>query len=366
MSAHIAISRRFIACCMALAAMTLSTVHGAKDSSGTNDQGEARRIEVIGKEYKFIPDHFSVEAGEKVAVVFKNEGQIAHDFRIKELDMATDPIQRGEEVGYTFTAPKEPGTLHFECTVAGHPEAGMVGTIEVTNRSSHHTPGEEAMVTVEGRVVLEGDQPAPYKRKLVSIWKQHCGMEGDVLKVQHVEVDEQSDGVADVLVWAEGTTGNRPAWRPPEKIVIDQEGCRFIPNAAVLRTGGEVKVLNSDPAVHNFFYQPKDDANPTRGNLMQPPEKGPLFVTFPNEGSYRYRCNVHPWMSGLLLVTDRHPYAVTDAEGRFTLQLPPGERELRVRHYSQEKATRTTLEVPASGLDKPVSIPLSFEEGEAY
>jgi hypothetical protein len=45
------------------------------------------------------------------------------------------------------------------------------------------------------------------------------------------------------------------------------------------------------------------------------------------------RCDLHPWMQGWLGVLD-HPYfAVTDAEGRFTLRdVPPGDYTLAVWH----------------------------------
>jgi len=106
----------------------------AGSSEGVADGGDdedVKTVHVEGKEYAFVPDHFTVKTGQSVEVVFENSGTITHDFHILELDLHSDPIQPGEQVRYTFEAPEEAGTLHFECKVRGHPMAGMKGTITV-------------------------------------------------------------------------------------------------------------------------------------------------------------------------------------------------------------------------------------------
>ena len=99
---------------------------GHDESSGVAD--DARRIEVTGSSFKFDPDDIRVEAGEDVAIVLTSK-DILHDFTIDELDahVAADPGKT--EVG-GFTADK-PGRYNYYCTVAGHRDAGMEGTLVV-------------------------------------------------------------------------------------------------------------------------------------------------------------------------------------------------------------------------------------------
>ncbi len=99
---------------------------GHDESSDVAD--DARRIEVTATSFEFDPDEIRVDAGEDVAIVLTSE-DILHDFTIDELD-AHVAADRGEtEVG-GLTA-DEPGRYTYYCTVTGHREAGMEGTLVV-------------------------------------------------------------------------------------------------------------------------------------------------------------------------------------------------------------------------------------------
>ena len=99
--------------------------------------------------------NLEVKAGEMVEVTLHNEGVLEHDFSIMEIPhtgdvMAEEPESGmehdmsnlsmepeihvaapvGESLSVAFT-PSTPGEYEFFCTVAGHKEAGMVGTLVV-------------------------------------------------------------------------------------------------------------------------------------------------------------------------------------------------------------------------------------------
>jgi plastocyanin len=88
----------------------------------------AREIELTGSSFAFDPDEIEVAAGEDVAIVLTST-DILHDFTIDELDthVAAD---KGETATGGLRA-DEPGRYTFYCTVAGHREAGMEGTLIV-------------------------------------------------------------------------------------------------------------------------------------------------------------------------------------------------------------------------------------------
>jgi cytochrome c oxidase subunit 2 len=88
----------------------------------------ARRIEVTARSYEFDPEEITVTAGEDVAIVLTSE-DLLHDFTIDELDahVAAD----ADETNEGGLRADEPGRYTFYCTVAGHRDAGMEGTVIV-------------------------------------------------------------------------------------------------------------------------------------------------------------------------------------------------------------------------------------------
>ncbi len=116
-----------------------------------------RRIEVgMGDDMRFTPSRIELRLGETVRFVFRNHGQLLHEFVLgtkQELDehaalmlkfpgmehdepyMAHVPPGRTGEIVWTFN---RAGSFEFACLIAGHYQAGMVGQVVVTpaaNRS---------------------------------------------------------------------------------------------------------------------------------------------------------------------------------------------------------------------------------------
>ncbi|HEX5391124.1 MAG TPA: cupredoxin family protein [Burkholderiaceae bacterium] len=115
------------------------------------EPGAARRTITIAMDddMRFKPDVIDVREGETVRLAIRNRGKLLHELVIgtqQELDdhaalmvkfpgmqhdepyMAhVDPGKRGEIV-WTFN---RPGEFKFACLIAGHYQAGMVGTVRV-------------------------------------------------------------------------------------------------------------------------------------------------------------------------------------------------------------------------------------------
>ncbi|MDY6789507.1 MAG: cupredoxin domain-containing protein [Candidatus Nanohaloarchaea archaeon] len=111
-----------------------STESKDSGSSGKFD----RVITVEGTEYSYSPSSIELEKGQKVKVVFKNVGSIAHDIKFGKAGIKTEVIQAGKTDTITFTAP-ETGTYSFWCTVPGHRSAGMEGEMHVHGEGEDHT-----------------------------------------------------------------------------------------------------------------------------------------------------------------------------------------------------------------------------------
>jgi plastocyanin len=112
---------------------------------GTEDEGaegpepsvpRPETVEVAMSEYEFSPSDPSVERG--TALTVTNEGRIAHNLTIER---GPDPTQRSERLAGTSTFGQrqseklrvdlKPGRYALVCTVPGHRQLGMVGTITV-------------------------------------------------------------------------------------------------------------------------------------------------------------------------------------------------------------------------------------------
>ena len=114
---------------------TSSNPPAAPDGGGHDDHGEsspavegARRIEVNATSFAFDPDEIEITAGEDVAIVLSSE-DILHDFTVDGLDVHV-AADRGETVEGGLRV-DEPGEYTYYCTIAGHREAGMAGTLIV-------------------------------------------------------------------------------------------------------------------------------------------------------------------------------------------------------------------------------------------
>jgi uncharacterized cupredoxin-like copper-binding protein len=87
-------------------------------------------VKLVAKEFAFEPKEIRVKAGQPVRLVLENKGVIEHDLVLDKLGVKTSPIQPGKTAEVTFT-PKAKGRYPIVCSVPGHKEAGMTGTLVV-------------------------------------------------------------------------------------------------------------------------------------------------------------------------------------------------------------------------------------------
>lgn len=88
----------------------------------------ARRIEVTATSFEFDPPEITVTAGEDIAIVLTS-GDLLHDFTIDELDAHVKADS--DETREGGLRADEPGRYTYYCSVAGHRDAGMEGTLVV-------------------------------------------------------------------------------------------------------------------------------------------------------------------------------------------------------------------------------------------
>jgi uncharacterized cupredoxin-like copper-binding protein len=88
----------------------------------------ATAVSVTGKEYKFTLSKKSVRHG-SVTFKFKNAGKLTHDFKIA--GKKTKLILKGKSAAPLIVKLKK-GSYKYVCTIPGHSDKGMKGTLRVT------------------------------------------------------------------------------------------------------------------------------------------------------------------------------------------------------------------------------------------
>jgi plastocyanin len=133
-------------------------------------------------------------------------------------------------------------------------------------------------------------------------------------------------------------------------VVLDQKGCRYTPHVIAVQQGGSVEFRNSDPTMHNVHTTPA--VNPSI-DVSQGPMGQPQVKQFNKpETMVPVRCNNHPWMNAFINVADTPFFAVSAADGSFTIAgLPPGNYTIAAVH---EKLGEQVLQItiPPKGTAK--------------
>lgn len=107
-----------------------ATATNSASSDTQTENANAMTITVEGSEMKFLPATVTLKIGKPVKLVFKNAGNMPHDFVIDELGVRTKRIGKGESETIEFT-PIKTGTFEYYCSVAIHRKLGMKGTVTV-------------------------------------------------------------------------------------------------------------------------------------------------------------------------------------------------------------------------------------------
>ena len=90
----------------------------------------ARQVAITARDVRFQPADVTVRAGEVVVVSFTNDDPIFHDWEVTGVANVDAGARPGQTQRIRFVL-DEPGRYRVECTVEGHANAGMTGTLTV-------------------------------------------------------------------------------------------------------------------------------------------------------------------------------------------------------------------------------------------
>jgi plastocyanin len=143
---------------------------------------------------------------------------------------------------------------------------------------------------------------------------------------------------------------------PTQHALMDQKDLKFQPHVLVVLKGTTVDFLNSDPVQHNVFWPEVGRNKKLAHNMGTWPQGVKKSFTFNDVGSVPLLCNVHPEMSGYIIVVPTPYFALTNREGQYEIKgVPPGKYTLTT--WSEEgKPVTQSIDVTSGNVTVNLSV----------
>lgn len=203
--------------------------------------------------------------------------------------------------------------------------------------------------TIEGKVVFRGEVKT---QKIIPT--KDVEVCGEPREEPLIEVGSDQ-GVANAVVYLVEVPKGK-AWPAQDKPpVLNNIKCRFEPDVQVIRVG-PLDVVNKDPVLHNThgYYGKR-----TAFNMALPNQGQDIPTELTKPGLVRVDCDAHGWMLGWIYVVDNPYYALTGADGKFSItDVPPGQYTL-VAWQSLTGPVQQAVTVEAG---KPTSLTIELKK----
>jgi len=194
--------------------------------------------------------------------------------------------------------------------------------------------------TVTGKVKFTGAKPTNPPIDMTE--EPKCKAKYTTTPTRETVVVNPNGTLANVFVYVKsGLPASAKYETPKTGVLIDQDGCHYRPHVLGIMVGQTLEIKNSDGILHNI--KAKGVKN-RPFNISQPTTMTSTRTFSAPEVMVPLECNVHGWMQAYLGVLPHPFYAITGADGSFTIKgLPPGTYTIEAWHekYGTQTATVT-------------------------
>jgi uncharacterized cupredoxin-like copper-binding protein len=261
----------------------------------------ASEVHLSVSEWSFSPKQLLLPTGKPVTLVLDNTGKLEHDVTIPALGVSLK-AGAGKSATQTITPNKE-GTFDFLCSIAGHKEAGMQGSVVVGDTrpaaapatSAAKSQNDHASHAAVATTATHGNQPLGYTfdgaTKVFKLHAQH--VQWEVLPGETVDAYAYNGMVPGPVIRAtEGDTVRINFTNDlPESSVIHFHGPK-LPNGMDGVVGVTQKVVEPGQSfTYEFVAQPGGTfVYHTHHNSAEQEAKGlyGVFIVDPKEPPIKY------------------------------------------------------------------------------
>ncbi|HKY33821.1 MAG TPA: carboxypeptidase regulatory-like domain-containing protein [Candidatus Polarisedimenticolia bacterium] len=183
--------------------------------------------------------------------------------------------------------------------------------------------------SVAGRIRYAGRPAAPEPISTESDAACHRRQEGTPLREDLLAAPDGS--LRNVYVHVAAGLEGRTFAPPPDPVTLDQRGCVYRPHVVGVQVGQPLRLVNSDPTLHNVHTVSAANRAFNFGMPVEGQQSIRYFAA--PEVMVKAKCDVHPWMAAWIGVSPHPFFAVTGEEGAFSLHgLPAGTYRLEAWH----------------------------------
>ena len=153
------------------------------------------------------------------------------------------------------------------------------------------------------------------------------------------------------------TRGLTGSYDPPAaSAMLNQDQCMYRPRVQAIMAGQSLLIKNGDQTQHNIHSY---KGASTIFNMAQIPGQGAMEKKFTDAGDIiKFKCDVHPWMTGYVGIVNHPFFVVTGDDGAFSIgKVPPGTYTVEAWH---ERYGSKSSEITVAG-DKPTELSFTFD-----
>lgn len=188
--------------------------------------------------------------------------------------------------------------------------------------------------SISGTIAFNGEAP---KRMRIRQDAECSELNPEPVQTEAVIVNDNGT-LKNVFVYVKNGLEDYTFPTPSEPVIFDQRGCMYHPHVFGVQTGQTIKILNSDPLLHNIHALPDKNRPFNFGMPKKGDERERSFMT--PEIMVKIKCDVHAWMGAWAGVVSHPYYDVSGDDGTYSLDgLPAGTYTLETWH--EEYGTQT-------------------------
>jgi hypothetical protein len=219
----------------------------------------------------------------------------------------------------------------------GEGEAGETAT------SAKSTVDMANGATITGMVKLDGTAPASKTIKMDA--DPVCKSSHSTPVMEDFWVVDAAGGVANTFVYVREGLGGKE-YEGTADLTLDQKGCMYSPRVSCVVVGRKVTISNSDQTLHNVHSFPSKNTSFNEGQPAGSPAKEKTEEFSKPEIMIPIKCDVHGWMKSYVGVLPHPFFAVTGADGKYTIPgVPAGDYTVTAWHEtSKGDATGVTVD----------------------